>query len=135
MAAHKDNKYATKLKTLELKRLAYDQYCEHLATGKAKKSWYFDHPEIMITWQTMEKYIANEPEVFNPIHKEIAWAKGYQKWEQIVSDSAIGANKDANTATLQMVMRNKYHWDREESNEKDDAQSLLQALATRWREE
>jgi len=133
MAARKKNKYAQKLKTPELKKMAYDQYCAHLAEGKSKKSWYFEHPDLMLTWQTMEKYIANEPQEFNPIHKEIAWSKGYQHWEKVVSNSAEGKNKEANTASLQMVMRNKYDWDRENSTQKETSEPLVKTIAKMWR--
>lgn len=141
MVAKKGNKYslgkknAQKLKTPDLKKMAYEQYCQHLAEGKAKKSWYFEHPELMLTWQTMEKYIAEDPSFFNPIHKEVAFAKGYQVWENIVSDSAKGTNKEANTASLQMVMRNKYDWDKENSGQKETSEPLVKSIAKMWRKQ
>ncbi len=133
MAAAKGNKYNLKLKTTELKLEAYRQYCEHLASGRTKKSWYFEHPELLLTWQTMEKYIAEDPEVFNPIHKEVAWSKGYQHWEEVTTQSAKGLNKDANTASLQMVMRNKYDWDKENSGQKETTEPYVKTLAQKWR--
>lgn len=111
----KGNQNAKKLKTNELKMEAYKSYCAHLAKGKAKKSWYFQHPDLCLLWETMEKYIREEPTVFDPIQKEIAWAQGYQLWEGVVEDSATGANEKANTASLQMLMRNKYLWDKEQN--------------------
>ncbi len=107
-----ENKNGVKLKDPEVRQLAYSQYCEHLSKGKSKKSWYFQHPELRCTWETMEKYLLNEVE-FDPTHKQIALAKGYGFWESVVEDSAIGKNDKANTASLQMLMRNKFGWDRD----------------------
>lgn len=128
----KGKKNAQKLKTPELKKMAYEQYCAHIAKGKTKKSWYFEHPDLMMTWQTMEKYILDDS-FFNPLQKEIAWSKGYQLWEQVVEDSARGENKDANTASLQMLMRNKYGWDKENSVQKDTNEPLIKRIAKKWR--
>lgn len=110
--APKGNQYGLKLKDPDIRQQAYEQYCEHLAKGKSKKSWYFEHEQLTCTWETMEKYLEDERE-FDPIHKKISESKGYARWEQVVEDSAVGANKDANTASLQMVMRNKFGWDKE----------------------
>lgn len=113
MSAPAKNKNGLKLKDPDVRQQAYEQYCAHLAKGKSKKSWCFEHPnpKLSCTWETMEKYIENAIE-FDPIHKKIAETKGYAKWEQIVEDSAVGDNPDANTASLQMIMRNKFAWDR-----------------------
>lgn len=112
------NQKALKLKTPELKEEAYRQYCEHLARGKSKESWYFEHPEVSLTWETMEKYIKNEVE-FDPIKKKIAEAKGFGMWEEVLEQSAKGKNPKANTATLQMLMRNKYGWDKNERRDNE----------------
>lgn len=106
------NQNGVKLKDSEVRQLAYKQYCAHLAKGKSKKSWYFDHSEFRCTYETLERYLEDEVE-FDPIHKRIAEAKGYGHWEGIVEESAIGKNKVANTASLQMLMRNKFGWDKE----------------------
>lgn len=126
MVAHKDNKYAKKLTTDELKRAAFESYLAHIAKGKSKKSWWFDHEEVTVTWQTMETYIKNEPQVFNPLQIERAKSSGYQIWEQVVEDSAKGLNKDANTASLQMLMRNKFGWDKEDHSNKQSNETLVE---------
>jgi hypothetical protein len=115
-AAPQENENGTKLKAPDIRQEAYRQYCSHLAKGKSKKSFVFRHPEYSCHWQTIESYIQDKIE-FDPIHKELAICEGYAKWEQIVEDSATGANKDANTASLQMLMRNKYDWDKAEKDE------------------
>ena len=131
--APKGNKNATKLKTSELKTEAYKQYCAHLAKGKSKKSWCFEHPELTLTFETMDKYIDNSVIDFPPIHKKVAETKGFAFWEQVVEDSAIGKNKDANTASLQMLMRNKYSWDKEDLKDvgQSAANKILDAINDR----
>jgi hypothetical protein len=130
--APKGNRNAVKLSTPELKADAYKQYCDHLAKGKSKRSWYFEHPELQLTAETMEKYIASSPIDFVPIHKEIAQCKGFGYWEEVVEQSARGENQ-ANTASLQMLMRNKFDWDKEESKEiaKCSSDEILKAINER----
>lgn len=112
MAAFEGNENAKKLKTPELCAEAYKQYCAHIANGKSKRSWCFDHPELTLTWETMEKYLEDEV-VFDPKKKKIAESKGFAKWEKVCEESADGTNRKANTASLQMIMRNKFGWDKE----------------------
>lgn len=137
--APKGNKYslgkknARKLKTEEQMKKVYESYCDHLAKGKVKRSWYYDQDGLTLTWETMEKYINNEPSNFDPLKKEIAFSKGMQKWESVVEGSAEGTNKDANVATLQMLMRNKYGWDKEDAGQKETTQPLVKTLAQKWR--
>ncbi len=123
MPAPFGNQNATKLNTPELKAIAYASYCNHLALGKDKKSWCLEDP-IELTWETMEKYIRDNPIDFDPLKKQIAEAKGYNRWEQVVEDSAIGKNKDHNTATLQMKMRCKFGWDRVSRQDETDVVSV-----------
>jgi hypothetical protein len=112
MTFEKGNTDAVKLKDDSLKKQAFEQYCAHLAKGKSKKSWCFEHPELTLTWETMEKYIKTNDPVFDPIKKSVAEIKGYAYWEEVAEKSAEGKNQ-ANTASLQMVMRNKFGWDKE----------------------
>lgn len=44
-----------------------------------------------------------------------AEAERYKLWFTNVSESALGTNKDANTASLQMIMRNMFGWDKRSS--------------------
>ena len=112
----KGNQNAAKLKTPEIKTLAYQQYCDHIAQGIPKEAWCFEHPDLTITWETMENYMEREPLVFPPIQKKIAEAKSYRSWFKVVADSATGDNEKANTASLQMIMRNKFRWDKQETS-------------------
>jgi hypothetical protein len=68
----------------------------------------------------MNRYIEENPQEFPPIQREISESKGQKYWEQVVMDSACGINKDANTASLQMLMRNKYSWDKNDVSEVAD---------------
>jgi len=122
------SKNAEKLKTDELKAEAYQQYCAHLAKGKNKRTWRFRHPTgISVTWETMEKYIKEDPIKFDPIHKEIAYIDGYAVWEEICDGSAIGTNRNANTASLQMVMRNKFGWDKKELDDRVENPAVIES--------
>lgn len=129
------NQINTKLDTLELKLEAYKQYCEHLRKGKSKKSWRMHHPDVCVTWQTLEEYIKNEPNVFNPIQMQQAQIDGYAHWEEVVEHSAKGINEKANTASLQMVMRNKFGWDKDDKKENSASQPLVVELIKKIREE
>jgi hypothetical protein len=101
-----------KLNSDELKNEAYDQFCAHIASGHSVESWYFDHPDLTITYKTMLNYIKEYPELFPPAKKEMALAKSLRKWESVVHASADGTNTKASTASLQMLMRNKFGWDK-----------------------
>ena len=128
MLFEKDNRIAKKLSTDELKHIAFDSYLTHLSKGKSKKSWCFEHPDFNLSWETMDKYIREDPTVFDPLKIQQAKSKGYLHWEQVVEDSADGRNKNANTASLQMLMRNKFGWDKEDQSNKTTEQSLAEKL-------
>ena len=51
------SKNGAKLTNDTIKAEAYKQYCAHLAKGKKKRTWRFKHPDVSLTWETMEKYI------------------------------------------------------------------------------
>lgn len=126
MAGTIGNQNGVKLKDPDIRQMAYKDYCKHIATGNSKDSWYFEHEQLTCTAQTFDKYLKDELE-FNPIHKQIANAKGYQHWERIVHGSADGSNKEANTASLQMVMRNKFSWDKKDNDAQESSKEILEA--------
>jgi len=111
--APKGNTYGMAIKDPEIRQKAYLSFCDHLSKGKNIKSWWFEEGDIACTWATMLSYIKDERE-FNPIKRLVAESQGYNKWENIAEQSADGTNKNANTASLQMVMRNKFGWDKEQ---------------------
>ena len=113
------NKYAKKLDTPELRQYAYKSYCDHLSKGKDKKSWNLKKP-VTLTWETMEKYIRDDPVEFDQIYTQIAESEGLKVWEQVVEDIASGKQKEGNVAALQMKMRCKFGWDRPQHFHHDD---------------
>ena len=116
MSSLKGNKDGVILKDPLVRQDAYKEFCDHLAKGKAIKSWFYEKEGHRCCWATMLSYIENKSE-FDPLTKTISEAKGYQHWESIVEASATGCNKEANTASLQMLMRNKFGWDKKEDSE------------------
>lgn len=122
------NQNARKLTTDELKLEAYRQYCDHLAAGNSRKSWYFEHPTLTLTYETMEKEIRENPVVLDAHKKKVAEVKGFATWERLVQETAKGANKDTNVAAMQMLMRNRYKWDRYDQVFDDDTSSTQQSF-------
>ena len=126
-------KNAQKLKTPELKKEAYRQYCLWIAEGKSKKSFVFDHPELTITWQTMETYIKNDPVNFNPKQKEAAEGKSLEVWENRGLSMMLGQIERCQPAIFQMFMRNKFGWDKQDSNASSDSITMLSQLLEHWK--
>jgi hypothetical protein len=126
--APRGNRNAVKLQTPQIRQRAYLEFCAHLSKGRSSRSFTFEHPAFTVTGQTIEKMVKDEVE-FPPIHREIAEAKCFRCWEQVVMDSATGKNRSANTASLQMIMRNKFGWDKESKNKEPFDDSRLKALS------
>lgn len=113
------NRVNEKLTTIELKKEAYESYCDHLAQGFSRKSWYFFKDGTTITWQTMENYISEDRTgVLDTRHKEAAEAKAAKTWEHFAQQSAKMEVKH-DTAALQMYMRARFGWDRPEHQTSD----------------
>ena len=126
MAGELGNKFAMKLPTADMRKMAYESYCAHIAKGKNKKSWSLKS-SIRISWYTMEKYIKEFADEFDLEEKEIAESTGLGRWEQVVEDSAEGKNQKANTASLQMLMRNKFGWDKGNDRPESTNDAAMQA--------
>lgn len=126
VGAPKGHQNSVKLKTEELKRKAYKAYCDWIAQGKSSRSFVFEEGDLQCIGQTIENYMDRDPINFPAINKQVAYAKGMQVWEAVVEDSAKGKNKEANTASLQMLMRNKFGWDKQEKQ--DDERKKLSDL-------
>lgn len=121
--APKGNKNAVKLKTPELMADAYKQYCDHIAAGGFKQTWVFEHPQLSLSTQTMEKYIKENPIEFNSIHKEIAESKCYMHWIAKGIEMMLGAVAKCQPAIYQMFMRNMFGWDKEDKSANNNAES------------
>lgn len=126
--APKGNQNATKLKTPELKAEAYKQYCTWISLGHSKESWTLDYPHLLLTSETMEKYIRNNPIDFDPIHKKCAEAKSLEHWESLGKQMMKGEIKGAQPAIFQMFMRNKFGWDKENSKEQSNEEIVSEEL-------
>lgn len=129
------NKFGQKLTTDQLKKAAYNSYLDHISKGKTKRSWAFQKDKLTLTWETMEKYIREFPNEFDPILIQKAYCDGMAYWESIV-DAGARSERKVDTATLQMLMRNKFHWDRkdyEESQNKFQAEADLKRLREGYR--
>ena len=127
MLFEKGNQAAKKLVTDEEKRAAYKEYCEYVASGKPRKAWRWRHPGKTITWNTIEKYIREEPDVFDPIYKEMAAADSLDHWFSDLSDSAKGINPKANVASLQIILRNMHAWDARDHKDENTDNNFVQA--------
>lgn len=139
MAPPKGNKFGTKLKDPAIRQRAYREYCDHIADGKSKKAWHFRHKDLTCTWQTMEKYIKENPNEFNPIHKEIAESMSLDKWETRGLNMMLGKIKKCQPAIYQMFMRNKFGWDKEEKEtpiptQLDGQLKILKSVEGEWKE-
>lgn len=108
----KGNKWAVKLKEPAVRQKAFQEMCDWVANGKSYKSFVFYHGDIKMTGEGIEEMSRRHPEEFDSQEKEVAHALAYQYWERILEDTATGRNPHGNTATLQMVFRNKFGWDR-----------------------
>lgn len=131
MPAPKGSKNGQKMKTDDIQLEAYHDYCDWVASGKSKDSWRWRKDNrLMCTWDTMEKYMREDPIKFPPIQMLAARCDAKAYWEKIVEDSAVGTNEKANTASLQMIMRNKFGWDKQNQEKDATAEQKLDALTT-----
>jgi hypothetical protein len=119
-----NNNYNCKGWSKEKRQDAYNSFCEHIAEGKDQRSWHYDVDGDTLTYVTMLTWLKENPDEFNPLKKSIAESISYGKWEAIVTESAKGQNTKANVATLQMVMRNKFGWDRRKEDQEQPADQL-----------
>lgn len=126
MQAPKGNEYSKKLKKddIKLKLKVYQDYCTHIAKGKSKRSWTYEKDGLSVYWETIENYIKKEPEVFESIHMKLAECKSFSVWEEIGVQMAMGAIKNPQPAVYQMIMRNKFGWDKDNHN-KDQAKGAF----------
>lgn len=135
--AIKGNKSGIALKDKEIRKIAFKEYCDHIASGRSKKTWRFRNPlykDYHCCWRTMERYMKENPTEFQLIHREKAEIDGYYYWETVVADSAVGNNEKANTASLQMIMRNKFGWDKKEENTAEEIKEKLDHFCKSWDE-
>jgi hypothetical protein len=119
MSAPKGNDFAKKLKTKEVKEKVYKDYCNHIATGAAHKSWKYEKNDLILTWETIEKYISEDKD-FDPLHKQLAIAKSLAVWEKRGIDMMLGRIEKCQPAIYQMFMRNKFGWDKQNKEQQTE---------------
>jgi hypothetical protein len=124
MAPKPGSQYALKLTTHELKAEAFRQYCAHIAKGYPKKAWCFEHPTLTLTWETMERYIKDEPDIFDSTQKKIAESKSLNHWFSFLAASATGQNQKANVASLQIILRNMHAWDKSDHRHDENSTEI-----------
>jgi hypothetical protein len=112
-SSHTGNTWGRGIKSPEERQIAYQSYCDHIAEGNFKNSWYYDNPETGSHWttETMEKWI-KETNEFELWKMKIAEAKGFSFYEKQLKSCITGENTKVNIAGLQMAMRHKYGWDK-----------------------
>lgn len=111
MPAPKGNQYNKKLKSKEIKEKVYKDYCNHVAKGWSRKSWYYEKDGLTLSWETIESYIKND-EDFDPTHKQIAIAKALRLYEEWGKRMMMGDIKNPQPALFQIFMRNMFSWDK-----------------------
>lgn len=128
--APKGNKNGVKLKEPEVRKEAYRQYCEYISNGGTKEAWTFEHPKLTCTHKTMEKYIRDNPIEFPPLHKEMAESKSYEHWLGLGKRMMLGQIEKCQPAIFQMFMRNKFDWDKDQTDEVAEcaADKILEAI-------
>lgn len=102
------------LANAEGRRILFKAFCDHIAKGNVKSSFHFDNGIYRAVAHTIERYIKDFPHEFDLMDLDIAYAKCYEIWENAVGDAALGYKPSAHGAALQMILRNKLGWDRQE---------------------
>lgn len=114
------NKLQEKLTTPELRQKVFEHYLRHIEKGKDKKRWYYDEDGITLIYESLTYYFERYPEEFDSDKRGMAENKGFQIWEEVCEQTAKGKDKEASIPALNMVMRNKYGWDKEDKSDKKD---------------
>lgn len=127
MAFQEGHTTNVKLHTPELKQEAFKQYCNHIARGRPKKAWRLKKLGFTLTWETMEKYIKEDPDTFDPSQKKEAEADSLERWFTVLEDIATGDNQKGNVAATQVIMRNMHKWDAKDQFSEENDGNALQA--------
>lgn len=108
----------------------FSAYLEHLSHGLSAQTFAWRGHHTSGTHHAAEALVKHHPDRFKKLDIEIAKTLGYAAWEQLLIASATGDNTRANVATLQMIMRNKYNWDRQGITNNDMIESEINRLTT-----
>lgn len=107
-----------KIKDDEVLQAAYDAYCGYIASGRGQRGFVFDYEteegkKGFVTWQTLENYLKDPRFDLDPSKKTRAENVAYQAWENSGIDMMQGKFEKCQPAIYQMMMRNKFGWDKE----------------------
>ena|SRR5215469_8368200 len=107
-----------KLKTEDVQKAAYMAYCQWIAAGRGKQGFVFDFEtedgqKGFVTYQTVEKCLKDQRFDLDPSHMERAQNFSYQVWENTGIEMMQGKVDKCQPAIYQMMMRNKFSWDKE----------------------
>lgn len=127
------NKNGIKLKEPDHRQMAYQQYCAHLAAGYSKRSWCYRHPTDLtksLTYETMEKYVKENPIEFDTILMEMSISDGMKWFEDEGRKLMQGRYKNGSPEVWKTCMRNKYSWDKDliEKTDKCSADKILDEI-------
>lgn len=120
MPAPSGNKNGVKLKDPKIRQEAYRQYCAHIATGYPKEAFVFDHPTATVIWETLDKYIKDDPVEFNPVLMKAARSKRFKYWIDEGKKVLDGTYNRGSPVVWQTIMRNIFRdigWDQDKVNE------------------
>ncbi len=115
------NKRGVAVKDPEERARAFQSYCEHIASGYPKGAWFYLSDVAHCSWETMEKYIKENPTEFDAFLVECAKAASYRKWfarGENLSDGKVKGNPSPHTWAT--IMRNMFSWDKENKNQTED---------------
>ena len=137
----KGNQNGTKLKSPDVRQEAYKQYCAHIASGYPKEAFCFEHPELDVTWETLDKYIEDNPSEFPPSLMKKARAKRYSTLFGEGMKLMKGGYPGGSPVVWQTIMRNIFKaekWDvkdLEESNVPSQTVKVMLAEVKSLKEE
>ena len=110
-----NNDRRTIIKDPDIRKIAYQAYVDWISAGNFKKTFTFEHEELLATYKTIEGYMERYPSEFPPLKREIAEAKCLQKW---VDDGKEMMKPQEGQrvvpAIYNILMRNIHGWDKEQ---------------------
>lgn len=134
--AMKGNKNGIVLKESEERIKAYTSYCDHIAKGFPKEAWFYRNGKFHCSWQTMEKYIKEDPDL-EPFLMEKAQSESYKLWFEKGMNLVEGnVKRNSSPVVWQTIMRNmfkKQKWDQQELEPERRHEVHAEAIFNAWK--
>lgn len=108
------NTNGTALKDPEERQKAYRSFCQNIADGYPVAAWSYRNGEHKCHWQTMVRYIEENPLEFEVFLKEESHSISYKKWFDRgikLTDGEMKGNPSPQTWAT--IMRNMFDWDKD----------------------